>query len=149
MNRNLDKMHTFIKGLDVCLGELREHFPSLIEQSRNGSMKQLIQEPTVTLSRDGLLIGLSANMVAFCATPNRLEAVIIYYAIRKYVNDTFFIEEDNVDKVSEAFLEVLVDKTCRWRWWRWLLRRRDLASLYLLRFVQGENLTRTYNSLVD
>ena len=152
MKSGLEKLHMFIKDLDVSLGELREYFPALIEKACSGEMGQNIDKPTVSLDGNELNLHLTANMVAFCRSSRRLESIVIYYAIRCFAINMDFCTDEDADKVCEALLEALEDESDR-HWWQWLSRRlfhrRDLMFEYTTRFMQGEYLARTYHSLID
>ena len=150
MKNGLDLLRSFLKDLDVCLSELRESLPSIIEEARSGCVKQNVRMPSASLNDDGMTIVLASNMVSFCATPHRLEAVVIYYAIRSFAVDARFCEEEDADHVCEALLDTLDDET---NWLQQLLLRllgrKNLAFEYSTRFLQGRYLARTYQSLID
>lgn len=152
MKSGLEKLRMFIKDLDVSLSELREYFPILIEKACSGEMGMNIDKPTVTLDGNELNLNLTANMVAFCRSPRRLEAVVTYYAIRCFAISMVFCTDEDADKVCEALLEALEDESDR-HWWQWLSRRlfhrRDLTFEYTTRFLQGKYLAWTYHSLID
>lgn len=145
----------FVDTLDKCISDVRPEFDIMIDRVKRKVTECNIGEPRVEFHDNVFTMDIPSNLVAFCDTPLRVEAIICYYAMRGFVRRMVWDRDDDLDRACDALYYELSVQQSRTSWYNRLLQWLHIkpyhmprALKYYTRFQQGKRIADEYKSLI-